>query len=81
MKKPGKYLKFYMDHAESRIIPSGLCRALGYGDPYLSLFEPTKRNCTKYNTSNWFFWGGCIGEFNDFRQNIVLFIAAMNGEL
>ena len=46
-------------------------------DPYFFImYNPSKR--TKVNNS---YWGGKEGEFTPLRQNIILFMAAMSGEL
>lgn len=50
----------------------------------LLLFEPDKNECDEYNHS-YYAWGEERDEpdglFNEFRQNVVLLIAAMNNEL
>jgi hypothetical protein len=89
-----KYLKFYEDCAEIGFIPintkngvvGGLCG--NFGNEVMSLFEPTPEDCREYNVCTWGFWGHddwldiyWDTSFGPTRQNIVLFLAAMNGEL
>lgn len=90
MKKKGKYLKFYEECMENGKIPeSGLCKCLDGVD----LFRPYGSEITElFTTENSFpYWGSGLPWFADssslwygftpLRQNIVLFLAAINGEL
>jgi hypothetical protein len=88
----GKYLDFYNKCAEDQHCPF-LCHQFTsemYGledDPLFTLFKPTAEELYDhvkdgYGRVAW----GCMGhgisyEFTDLRQNIVLFMAAMNNEL
>lgn len=53
------------------------------------LFEPTKEDCWEYRVETWGYWGvdfpssviNCQTSFGPTRQNIVLLLAAINGEL
>jgi len=82
-----KYLKFYNLWAESKVMPfGGLCN--NFVDSDINLFRPK-------NASYWKFWAFNSKEstlsdsymfrkkyeFTPTRQNIVLLMAAMNGEL
>jgi hypothetical protein len=81
-----KYLPLYYEWMERGRIPeSGLCNCFP-NDKYLDLLSPTSiheqkwcwwANGDKYvlNTTIWEYG------FNPVRQNIVLFMAAMNNEL
>lgn len=82
-KKTGKHLKFYMDCMAKREMPkAGLCCCswCGYIDEnILELFEP-------HNAVPFAYWASrrrnsCAYKFNNLRQTIVLFMAAINGEL
>lgn len=87
-KKKG-FLDFYKDHMKYRRLryDIGLCKAFydyfeGYGYETTLLediFEPTKKDDLLYNPGAW--WGGKTGEFTELRQNMVLFLAAINNEL
>lgn len=77
-----KYLPFYKKCVESGMMPApGLCWSLQW-DASIDLFRP------KYK-SYWHYWATDQGDesfegdkrFNPLRQNIVLFMAAMNNEL
>lgn len=91
--KKKKYLEFYeqcMNNSGMMSAP-GLCDALGAFNPVLQLFEPTDENRTELqrkDLSTWY-WGSGMrydnpnraGTFTPLRQTIVLFMAAMEGEL
>ena len=90
--KTKKYLEFYEKCMEAGHLiainggyqrPFGLCAALE--DPALDLFEPTYDDCEQYGVRTWWYWADpnddSEGVLNEMRQNIVLFLAAMNGEL
>lgn len=90
-----KYLKLYYQLQESFPELVGLCWVFDTypknegesnvtewewydrADPYFKLFYPSPQEYSKME----FYWGGDRGEFTDIRQNIVLLMAAMNGEL
>ena len=68
---------------------NGLCNEAEIDKNLLILFEPTLEDCKVYNvsTSSWWaadeplFPSNICSYFGPTRQNIVLFIAAMKGEL
>ena len=79
------YLEFYYKYAKSGRIPyDGLCSCFTGGEMYI--FEPTEDDCNFFA-----FWGNggiyerantsWMRDFTPLRQNIVLFLAAMHGEL
>lgn len=85
-----KYLEFYKKCLLDGYLPySGLCACFGGNDAYFQLVMP------KYFDSKYEYWGNDYREkysyditsfvwereFNPLRQNIVLLMAAMNGEL
>jgi hypothetical protein len=98
-KRIGKYLKFYFECLERRVLLDepemegpGLCCNRTDGkflsdDERVELFCP---NSSNHNYSTW--WGSRLNSgrldkkyghkyrFNDFRKNVVLFLAAMTGE-
>jgi hypothetical protein len=80
-----KYLKLYYEWMESERIPTnGLCSYFGTTDELFSLIDPDRGECLIY-------WGHeeeflvsmdrTWHEFTPLRQNVVLLMAAMNGEL
>jgi hypothetical protein len=90
------YLDLYYDWMESGRLPEeGLCKSLPIGST--KLFIPSQDEYgNPYGDPEMFLWGysGHHGDridsesipdigrsFTPFRQNIVLFLAAMNGEL
>lgn len=82
-KKYGKYLQFYMDCMKNQEMPkAGLCCCSWTGyieEKQLDLFIPSGVNpfaywCNKRKDE-------CPYKFNKLRQTIVLFMAAINGEL
>jgi hypothetical protein len=92
-----KYLDFYKKCMETGSMPksslngmnNGLCG--NFGEKVMEIFEPTIENCREYNVVSWGYWAAdrkvdenpdywCTG-FGPTRQNIVLLLAAMNGEL
>jgi len=89
--KIGKYLKFHFDCLESGVLPSdGLCNSL-LGNS-IQLFEPTDLDFKRLFKEGLpvAYWGcGCrygslyerAYKYTPLRQTIVLFLAAMNGEL
>jgi hypothetical protein len=91
----GKYLDFYKKCMESGKIPhrhvdgndGGLCGVLG--SDTMDLFIPTHADCVEYNVSCYGYfasdnkYGSFFKRALDFgptRQNIILFLAAMNNE-
>lgn len=87
-----KYLKFYNECMKSGHIPfkssagnvNGLCG--NFGDKVMDIFRPTGKDCITYNVCPGGYWARDEWErqaidFGPTRQNIVLFLAAMNGEL
>lgn len=96
-KKPPYYLKMYKEWLKEDHLPGlGLCGSLGspFEDALIKLFEPTDRDFSEIiryggDTTFWGF-GSSTKEFTTFeilytftplRQTIVLFLAAINGEL
>lgn len=87
--KKKKYLPLYKEWMERGSLPKGgLCCCFEYDDRaynLLMIFHPTEEECSEYGHGiGW--WGRVryvegITEFTDTRQNIVLLMAAMNGEL
>lgn len=74
--------------------PNGLCYEPGFRSGAMELFEPTDEDSYKYGTNAYWASGydyiewddpelrkDAIGGFTPLRQTIVLFLAAMNGEL
>jgi len=95
-KKTGKHLQFYMDCMITNQMPNdGLCICTddcgGVLSNYLlELFYPSYEECAKLDMegkSSAYWASGTKRHKNDFdvftelRQTIVLFMAAMNGEL
>jgi hypothetical protein len=92
-----KYLKFYKDCMATRRMPKkhkggnvgGLCG--NFGTEVMDIFEPTWEDQLNYNVSiggyfgidpHEMYNGGSVAtKFTDTRQNMVLLLAAMNGEL
>jgi hypothetical protein len=87
-----KYLKRYQEWIKTgRMTYDGLCSCFGYSDEIFKLFYPIERYedvgywafvgerpCEAYkNARTTDVWN----EFTPLRQNIILFMAAMNGEL
>jgi hypothetical protein len=82
-----KYLEFYNQCVDSGWCPF-LCNHFGSAEPLFSLFVPNKQEMMEHLNDGFesFAWGSMVAEddgqrFNAFRQNIVLFMAAMNNEL
>ena len=85
-----KYLSYYEEWAkEGRMPNSGLCQIFGY-DPLFTLMTPSEEDFEEMENKRLptIFWGKgdyddrwINGGFSPLRQNIVLFMAAMNGEL
>lgn len=85
--KRGKYLKFHFECLKNGGIPQkGLCFC-GMGElfelmhPIVEDIEELKRHdlpCTWWARGGWEY---TISEYTPLRQNIVLLMAAMNGEL
>jgi hypothetical protein len=75
MKKNRHYLGYYYQWIERGHMSSrGLCTSLNWPDE-LDLFRPIPVGYFTY-------WAGPNdGSFTPLRQNIVLFLAAMNGEM
>lgn len=87
--KKKKYLEFYDKHAQSGVLPDcGLCWSFKFNNlpkDELELFKPKEACETDYwadgrNKGEQPIWGAYL-DFTPLRQNIVLFLAAMNGEL
>lgn len=66
------------------------CRYPGNDAPnvdLISMFRPTASDEVDYQTKAYCFWGGDPGEWDecrkwtDMRKNLLLFVAAMRGEL
>lgn len=87
-----KYLKFYYECMVSGLIPesrldgydNGLCGNLG--KEAMSPFVPTMEDCNDYHVVGYGYWARdheniSSLSFGPTRQNIVLFLAAMNNEL
>lgn len=76
------YLKILKEWESDPMKYSGLCGAVGTDK--LELFEPTYYDARMY-PGRPSAWGASISEpafgLNDFRRNVMLFLAAMNGEL
>lgn len=94
MKKKRKYYDFYVECMENGFMPfGGLCASIpkfSRKDEYtLGLFSPTDddvANPHNQMSTSLGYWGRSfqfesVFEFNEFRQNVVLFLAAMNNEL
>lgn len=86
--KRKKYLPLFLMCEERGKLSGdhGLCKEfalneLDYHDSLLDLFKPTMNDSENYDVYPGLWWGGECGEWNDTRRNIILFIAAMNGEL
>jgi len=87
MKK--KYLPLYKSSIKSKRLPlKGLCACFP-NDPDLKLFEPTLDEA-KANGHLTGYWGNEMMDinqkepfiqFNEFRQNVMLLLAALNNEL
>lgn len=70
-----KYLPLYYEWMAAGTLPAhGLCSSLDWAEEIL-LFKPENKGALEFWTS------GNPKEFNAIRQNIVLFLAAMNDEL
>lgn len=88
MKQPRKYLQTYYDFIHRGFVPgqNGLCQHFR-GDSNFVLMWPTLENIKGMELGAWWaedihqqgLWLG--EEFGPTRQNIVLLMAAMNGEL
>jgi hypothetical protein len=89
-KKP--YLNLYKESLACRMIPigckdgqdRGLCGLLG--KDVMEIFTPSKEECSIYNVYSWGYYASDFGYdlqrgFGPTRQNMVLLLAAMNGEL
>jgi hypothetical protein len=92
--KKKKYLPLYYEWMKTGTMPSaGLCEifydfAEDYEDCFFSLMKPTQSDYDQLFDENLprIYWGlgepiGSTKAFTPLRQNIVLFMAAMNGEL
>lgn len=88
--KKKKYLPLYYKWMETGKIPrDGLCHSLGrLSRRQLKLFAPTPDEADEHG--HWRgHWGVMLNvyfpsddySFNEFRQTVLLFVAAMNGEL
>lgn len=88
--KKKKYLPLYEKWMEKGLLPNnGLCNSLPNKEYLRDLFEPTYEECVLYRHLSGH-WGSTLDEysagdafynFNEFRQTVVLFLAAMNEEL
>jgi len=85
----GKYLEFYKKCMKTGRMPNGrgLCREFGHEELFL-LMEPAYTDDVRLqnNRMSTIYWASdsiqChLGLFTPLRQNIVLFMAAMNDEL
>ena len=82
-----KYLPLYYEWMEIGWFPFLCHRFTRYNNPYFSLFRPTWEELDQHEQDGYLrgAWGVKVkdsaGEPTAFRQNIVLFMAAMNGEL
>lgn len=85
--KRKKFLDFYLKYVDSELPFSGLCCCFKHQTDLdkIGLFEPSYHERVKYDHgAGW--WGRVPGregicEFTPFRQNVILFLAAMNDEL
>lgn len=81
--KKKKYLPLYKHWVQNGMPWFGLCGSLlmhnGWvPDGGLYLFRPF---ADPFHPKNQYYWGGERDQFTPLRQNILLFMAAMNGEL
>lgn len=80
------YLKGRLDSYRNHY-RNGLCYEKDIDKKLLALFTPTEADCLKYYVDAEAYWASDVkgptedSEFGPTRQNIVLFIAAMKGEL
>lgn len=87
--KRKKFLDFYLEHIKYGELPfAGICCCFDEDEEAINqidLFEPTHEEAAQYGHGvGW--WGRVVGketltEFTPFRQNVILFLAAMNDEL
>jgi len=82
-----KYLKYYKDWASKGRVPDGLC-LIFEDDKRFKLIEPNfdELHTLRVSNSPAMYWGResftqGIYDFTPLRQNIVLLMAAMAGEL
>lgn len=80
-----KYLPLYYRWMKTGKLPNqnGLCGELGRTQSGNWSFEenPLFLLLMPDNANTWYYWAGGTGvSFNPLRQNIVLLMAAMNGE-
>lgn len=84
--KKKKYLPLYYEWSKARKLPNqnGLCGEFGRAQSGNWSFEenPLFLLLVPDGAEKWSYWAGGIGvRFNPLRQNIVLLMAALNGEL
>lgn len=81
-----KHLQFYYNNlCKDEVYLCNEARAGHINIDLLKLFKPTYEEAGDHRHC-FYAWGeqwdeGAAGYFNDFRQNVVLLMAAMNGEL
>jgi hypothetical protein len=83
-----KYLKLYYEWMEYPNHSWFLCHVFGKHDELLNLMSPNDIELDEHAADGYarYAWGSRQGDtktaqFNELRQNIVLFMAAMNNEL
>jgi hypothetical protein len=85
-----KYLEMHQSFSGRRWQELGtfLCNEFGEDDIFKDFFMPTEEEMTEHCNDGYddVVWGELLydmscGKYNEFRQNIVLLMAAMNGEL
>jgi hypothetical protein len=80
----------YMPKSSLNGMNNGLCG--NFGEKVMEIFEPTIENCREYCVVSWGYWAAdreLVMDDPDYwhtgfgptRQNIILFLAAMNNEL
>lgn len=90
-KKPYKYLKLYREWMKTgEMSYAGLCLAIPSDGKlfFKTMFKPTTQELIEHEKDGYgtCYWGRKKGAesafaFTPFRQNIILFLAAMNNEL
>lgn len=85
MKKKTPHLDHYYKHAGDNYLYHGLCYYTDYtlSERLLKLFKPTADEMWEHFYGRSLYWGRDeeTFKFGPTRQNIVLLMAAMNGEL
>lgn len=83
MKSYTPYYNLFCDLTERGLDAGGLCWEISWEigqkeeSLFIELFGPT--GDAETDSESW--WGGERGEFTPLRQNMLLFLACMNGEL